>query len=61
LNIANFALGRSRGGRVPEGHALAVVQLDTAPGDEEALRAAMEELRKVEAITSVRVVELGRL
>src|SRR6202041_2120591 len=34
LNIANFALGRSRGGRVPEGHALAVVQLDVAPGDE---------------------------
>jgi D-3-phosphoglycerate dehydrogenase len=65
LNIANFALGRSRGGRLPEGHALAVVQLDTAPGtgggDEAALARAIEELRKVEAITSVRVVELGRL
>ncbi|HTV09160.1 MAG TPA: phosphoglycerate dehydrogenase [Candidatus Aquilonibacter sp.] len=61
LNIANFALGRSRGGRVPEGHALAVVQLDTAPGDEDALQRAVEELRKVDAITSVRVVELPKL
>jgi D-3-phosphoglycerate dehydrogenase len=61
LNIANFALGRSRGGRLPEGHALAVVQLDVAPGDETALQAAIEELRKAEAITSVRVVELPKL
>ena len=61
LNIANFALGRSRGGRVPEGHALAVVQLDVAPGDESALAEAIDELQKAEAITSVRVVELGRL
>jgi D-3-phosphoglycerate dehydrogenase len=61
LNIANFALGRSRGGRIPENHALAVVQLDTAAGDEQALAAAVAELRKVGAITSVRVVELGRL
>lgn len=61
LNIANFALGRSRGGRLPEGHALAVVQLDVAPGDETALQAATEELRRVEAITSVRVVELPKL
>jgi D-3-phosphoglycerate dehydrogenase len=61
LNIANFALGRSRGGRVPEGHALAVVQLDTVPGDGRALAGAIEQLQKVEAITSVRVVELGRL
>ena len=61
LNIANFALGRSRGGRVPEGHALALVQLDTAPGDEQALAEAVAELRKVDAITSVRVVELPKL
>jgi D-3-phosphoglycerate dehydrogenase / 2-oxoglutarate reductase len=61
LNIANFSLGRSRGGRVPEGHALAVVQLDTAPGDEEALAEAVAALRKVDAITSVRVVELPKL
>jgi D-3-phosphoglycerate dehydrogenase / 2-oxoglutarate reductase len=61
LNIANFALGRSRGGRIPEGHALAVVQLDTAPGDEQALAEAAAALRKVDAITSVRVVELPKL
>jgi D-3-phosphoglycerate dehydrogenase len=61
LNIANFALGRSRGGRVREGHALAVVQLDVAPGDESALAEATAELKKVDAITSVRVVELPKL
>jgi D-3-phosphoglycerate dehydrogenase / 2-oxoglutarate reductase len=61
LNIANFALGRSRGGRLPEGHALALVQLDVAPGDEDALAEAIAALRKVEAITSVRVVELPKL
>jgi D-3-phosphoglycerate dehydrogenase len=61
LNIANFALGRSRGGRVPEGHALAVVQLDVAAGDKSGLTDAIGDLRKVEAITSVRVVELPRL
>lgn len=61
LNIANFALGRSRGGRIPEGHALALVQLDTAAGDEQALAEAVAELRKVDAITSVRVVELPKL
>jgi D-3-phosphoglycerate dehydrogenase len=61
LNIANFALGRSRGARVPEGHALAVVQLDVPAGDGKALQTAIEELRKVEAITSVRVVELPKL
>jgi D-3-phosphoglycerate dehydrogenase len=61
LNIANFALGRSRGGRVAESHALAVVQLDVAPGDESALAEATAELKKVDAITSVRVVELPKL
>ena len=78
LNIASFALGRSKpdrakpgqpatsSSRVPEGHALAVVQLDipqtdgstsTSPELEQALAA----LRKVDAITSVRTVELGKL
>jgi len=79
LNIASFALGRSKAdrakpgqpatsssSRVSEGHALAVVQLDipqpdgstsTSPELEQALTA----LRKVDAITSVRTVELGKL
>ncbi len=56
LNIANFALGRSR---EKTGQALAVVQLDTpTPAG---LETAVAALRKVEAITSVRVVELGPL
>ncbi len=60
LNIANFALGRSvRSQRVPQGQALAVVQIDVQnPGD---AAAAIEALRKVEAIASVRLVELGKL
>jgi D-3-phosphoglycerate dehydrogenase / 2-oxoglutarate reductase len=75
LNIASFALGRAKpvqplssssSSRAPEGHALAVVQLDipqtdgstsTSPELEQALAA----LRKVDAITSVRTVELGKL
>ncbi len=55
LNIANFALGRSRSG---EG-ALAVVQLDTPKADD--LASAVAALRLVESITSVRIVELGAL
>jgi D-3-phosphoglycerate dehydrogenase len=57
LNIANFALGRStRSQRVPQGQALAVVQIDVQnPKD---ATAAIEALRKVEAIASVRLVEL---
>jgi D-3-phosphoglycerate dehydrogenase len=55
LNIANFALGRSRSG---EG-ALAVVQLDTPKADD--LASAVAALRSVESITSVRIVELGAL
>jgi D-3-phosphoglycerate dehydrogenase / 2-oxoglutarate reductase len=60
LNIANFALGRSvRSQRVPQGQALAVVQIDVQdPGD---AATAIEALRKVEAIASVRLVELGKL
>jgi D-3-phosphoglycerate dehydrogenase / 2-oxoglutarate reductase len=59
LNIANFALGRStRSQRVPQGQALAVVQIDVqSPGD---AMLAIEALRKVEAIASVRLVELEK-
>jgi D-3-phosphoglycerate dehydrogenase len=57
LNIANFALGRStRSQRVPQGQALAVVQIDVKDGSSAA--PAIEALRKVEAIASVRLVEL---
>ncbi|MDE1163696.1 MAG: phosphoglycerate dehydrogenase [Acidobacteriaceae bacterium] len=66
LNIANFALGRSgakaaRSARVPEGKALAVVQVDTTDTTQETLSKAVETLRAVDAIESVRVVELGKL
>jgi D-3-phosphoglycerate dehydrogenase len=60
LNIANFALGRSvRSQRVPQGQALAVVQIDVQDPTDAA--AAIEALRKVEAIASVRLVELGKM
>ncbi len=65
LNIANFALGRaadptrSRAQRVPQGQALAVVQIDVP--NAAAATAAIEALRKVEAIASVRLIELGKL
>ena len=60
VNIANFALGRStRSQRVPQGQALAVVQIDV-PNPATA-NSAIEALRKVEAIASVRLVELGKL
>ena len=59
LNIANFALGRStRSQRVPQGQALAVVQIDVQHASEAS--AAIEALRKVEAIASVRLVELEK-
>ncbi len=64
LNIANFALGRSsaaKNSRIPEGQALAVVQLDVDEASQPALRQALAGLRGVAAITSVRVVELGKL
>jgi D-3-phosphoglycerate dehydrogenase len=58
VNIANFALGRAtRSQYVPQGQALAVVQIDTQDNGHAA--AAIEALRKVEAIASVRLVELG--
>jgi D-3-phosphoglycerate dehydrogenase len=60
LNIANFALGRStRSQRVPQGQALAVVQIDVQNTSD--ATAAIEALRKVEAIASVRLVELGNV
>jgi D-3-phosphoglycerate dehydrogenase len=60
VNIANFALGRSvRSQRIPQGQALALVQIDVKnPSD---ANAAIEALRKVEAIVSVRLVDLGKL
>ena len=63
INIANFALGRSNGAsrskRVPQGQALAVVQIDVPSAA--SANAAVEALRKVEAIASVRLVELGKV
>jgi len=59
LNIANFALGRStRSQRVPQGQALAVVQIDVKNASD--ANAAIDALRKVEAIASVRLVELEK-
>ncbi len=59
LNIANFALGRAipsatRSQRVPQGQALAVVQIDAQ--DAASANAAIEALRKVEAIAGVRLI-----
>ncbi len=62
LNIANFALGRASATgsqRVPAGQALAVVQIDVP--NAAAAQPAIEALRKVEAIASVRLIELGKL
>ena len=59
LNIANFALGRSvRSQRIPQGQALALVQIDVESTSD--ANPAIEALRKVEAIVSVRLVELGK-
>ncbi len=56
VNIANFALGRSvRSQRVPQGQALAVVQIEAGSSKINTVIAA---LRKVDAIASVRLVEL---
>jgi D-3-phosphoglycerate dehydrogenase len=66
VNIANFALGRahdpargSKSQRVPQGQALAVVQIDVP--NVGVANSAVEALRKVEAIASVRLVELGKV
>jgi D-3-phosphoglycerate dehydrogenase len=64
VNIANFALGRATEARastvqrVPHGQALAVVQIDVP--NAQFATAAIEALRKVEAIASVRLVELSK-
>ena len=60
INIANFALGRNvRSQSVPQGQALAVVQIDVPSAA--AANDALAALRKVEAIVSVRLVELGKI
>jgi D-3-phosphoglycerate dehydrogenase len=60
INIANFALGRNvRSQSVPQGQALAVVQIDVPSAA--AANNALAALRKVEAIVSVRLVELGKI
>ncbi|WP_158793411.1 phosphoglycerate dehydrogenase [Granulicella sp. L60] len=67
VNIANFALGRAtnatseaaRSQRVPHGQALAVVQIDVPSAA--SATAAVDALRKVEAIANVRLIELGKL
>jgi D-3-phosphoglycerate dehydrogenase len=74
LNIASFALGRAKPSQasntrssVHAGHALAVVQLDVDQLDANStsiqlqLEQALNALRQVEAITSVRTVELRKL
>jgi D-3-phosphoglycerate dehydrogenase len=59
VNIANFALGRSiRSQRVPQGQALAVVQVDLPEG--QSIAPAITALGRVEAIASVRLIELGK-
>lgn len=61
VNIANFALGRSGSGKgknVPQGQALAVVQIDVP--DAAAAATVLLALKSVEAIASARVVELAR-
>jgi D-3-phosphoglycerate dehydrogenase / 2-oxoglutarate reductase len=60
VNIANFALGRAiRSQNVPQGQALAVVQIDVP--NAASVQPAIDALRKVEAIASVRLIELGKL
>ncbi len=61
INIANFALGRSsdsRSQRVPQGQAIAVVQIDVPTPATAA--PALAALRQVEAIANVRLVELAK-
>lgn len=52
INIADFALGRGRGS------AVGVVKVDVPAADDRSLSAALEELRAVKAIQSVRLVKL---
>ena len=60
VNIANFALGRpvaTRSQKVPQGQALAVVQIDVPSA--QAAAPVIAALKQVEAIASVRLVELS--
>ena len=60
INIANFALGRpvaARSPKIPQGQALAVVQIDVTSAH--AAAPVLAALKQVEAIASVRLVELG--
>ncbi len=62
INIANFALGRGAGARsqrIPEGQALAVVQVDIPAT--QTLSPALLALKEVEAIASVRLIELSKV
>ncbi len=59
LNIANFALGRTEAEVGQTTRAVAVVQVDRPASD--ALAQAVDKLRSVPAISSVRLVELGPL
>lgn len=59
MNIANFALGRKVEAPGTETRAVAVVQLDKPESG--ALNQAVDQLRAVDAIKSVRLVELGSL
>ncbi len=61
LNIGNFALGRNRTPKAGAAQALAVIQLDVPAEAQAALTSAIADLRSVEAINSVRLVDLGKL
>ena len=64
INIANFALGRgteassTRSQRIPQGQALAVVQVDIPAT--QTLTPALIALKSVDAIASVRLIELSK-
>jgi D-3-phosphoglycerate dehydrogenase len=52
VNIANFALGRGRGG------AVGAVNVDVPPGADDAVRHAVEEIRQVPAVRNACLVVL---
>ena len=63
INIANFALGRpashpTQSNRIPPGQALAVVQIDVP--NAASVAPALAALKQVEAIATVRLIELGK-
>ena len=61
INIANFALGRgvaTRTQRIPQGQALAILQIDVP--DAATAAPAIAALKQVEAIASVRLIELAK-